>query len=214
MVGMWLGSVALGLTPPDGLPERQAIAMDVVATVLPPGDDAGVDAAVVHVEEWDDAFAGAAELRVDPQGAQMVAVMSLGVGHDTARLHVGMGPSVQALIGPRALLAPGPWLRATVHPKDEQTRSTGLLDDLRNAEGSMEVRGAWWWELPDRPLTWSMRAVGTVGSQRLRYGVVGEVPLHLPAPTDPVPWMVGGRIEVRPKPRRRSFGGLGGAPAG
>ena len=64
MVAVWIGRAALALTPPDGLPERQAIAMDVVTTVLPPGDDAGVDAAVVHVEEWDDAFAGAAELRV------------------------------------------------------------------------------------------------------------------------------------------------------
>ena len=207
MVGVWLGSVALALTPPDGQPERQAIAMDVLATVLPTGDDAGVDAAVVHVEEWDDAFAGAAELRVDPQGAQLVAVMSLGVGHDMERLHLGVGPSLQALVVERALLAPGPWLRMTVHPKHEMTRSTGFLDDLRNAEWSTEVRGAWWWELPGWPLTWSTRSVVTVGSERLRYGVLGEVPLHRPEPTDGVRWMVGGRIEVRPEPGRRSVGG-------
>ena len=202
-----MGSTALALTAPDGLPERQAIAMDVVAGVVPPTVGTGVAAAVVHVEEWDDAFAGAAELRVDPAGRRPAAVLSLGMGHDTARVHAGMGPSLQLLGGEHAVLAAGPWLRMTIHPRSGMERSTGLLDDLRNAEWSTEVRGAWWWALPGRPITWSTRSVGTVGSERLRYGLVGEVPLHRPWPDDRVQWMIGGRIEVRPMPGRSARGG-------
>ena len=56
--GVLLGSAGHALTPPDGLPEREAIAVDLVSA--PFEDPPGVHAVVLNVEEWDDAFAGAA----------------------------------------------------------------------------------------------------------------------------------------------------------
>ena len=96
------------------------------------------------------------------------------------------------------------------HPEADPPPSAGFVDDLRNAELAAEVRGAWWVELPERPWTLAARSALTVGSSRLRYGLVGELPLHRPAPVEGAIWMVGGRIEVRPEPSRRSRGWGGG----
>ncbi|HCH63971.1 MAG TPA: hypothetical protein DFR83_14290, partial [Deltaproteobacteria bacterium] len=123
--------------------------------------------------------------------------------------HLGCGPTLQALVAEQTFLAPGPWVRVTVHPRAPLVRSKGILDDFRNAEWATEVRGAWWTALPGRPLTGSTRTVVTVGSSRLRYGVLAEVPLHRPVPSHGPRWLAGGRIEVRPKPTRRSTGWAG-----
>ena len=196
LLGLWsLPAAASGPWVPM---DYEAVSMDVLKGVCPAPSCRPVDQAVLRSTARKAHLGLLLDGRLARTGHTGAVALAGGWAWRTPRLLAQLGAQVQAEVAEHTRVQPGPWLSLTALPAAPAPRTTGLWEDLRHSELTLELRGA----LSPSTVSSTLAArIGwSFGSPELRAGAVVETGATTPpgSRAGPGPAWAGLQIEVRP----------------